>query len=38
MRIGRQTVSLPILPKLSEEVVEDVIRSVKEILSVNVVR
>jgi dTDP-4-amino-4,6-dideoxygalactose transaminase len=38
MRIGRQTVSLPISPKLSDEDVEDVIRSVKEILSVNVVR
>ena len=32
MRIGRQTVSLPLSAKLTDEDVEDVIRSVKEIL------
>ena len=32
-RIGRQTVSLPLSPKLSDEDVEDVIRAVEAALS-----
>ena len=32
-RIGRQTVSLPLSPKLSDEDVEDVIRAVEAVLS-----
>jgi dTDP-4-amino-4,6-dideoxygalactose transaminase len=32
MRIGRQTVSLPLSPKLTEEDIQDVISAVTEIL------
>jgi dTDP-4-amino-4,6-dideoxygalactose transaminase len=35
MRIGRQTVSLPISARLSEEDVEDVIEAVRRVLSVH---
>jgi dTDP-4-amino-4,6-dideoxygalactose transaminase len=34
MRIGRQTVSLPLSPMLTEEDVEDVARAVAEVLGV----